>query len=151
MMSKMNNKFDKYWGNCNLLMALAPMLDTRYKMNLIKFCFPLIYPEPEASMNIDNVLSVLHELYEVYVASHNSSIMQLQQSVQENSRSTSGSTRVAAVKKSNDRSIFMEHIRSNDVVRPTKTDFDVYLEDDVYRRKKDDNGEDIDAKFEAFA
>jgi hypothetical protein len=79
MMSKMSNKFEKYWGNCNLLMALAVVLDPKYKMKLIKFCFPLICLEPEASMNIDNVHSVLHELYKVYVVSHNSSVMQLQQ------------------------------------------------------------------------
>jgi len=131
VVSKMSNKFEKYWGSCNLLMALAAVLDSRYKMKFIKFCFPLIYPEPEASINIDNVISALHELYEVCVASHNSPIMHLQ-SAQENSHSTSGSTRVAAVKKSTSRSIFMEYIRSNDVVRPTKTDLDVYLEDDVY-------------------
>jgi hypothetical protein len=151
MASKMSNKFEKYWDNCNSLMALAAMLDSRYKMKLIKFCFPLIYLEPKASMNIDNVISVLHELYKVYVASHNSSIMQLQQSAQENLCSTSGSTRVAAVKKSIGQSIFMEHIRSNDVVWPTKTDSDVYLEDDVYICEKDVNGEDIDAEFEALA
>jgi hypothetical protein len=132
-------------------MALAAVLDPRYKMKLIKFCFPLIYSKLEASMNIDNVLSVLHELYEVYLVSHNSSVMQLQQSVQENSHSTSGSTRVAAIKKSTGRSIFMEHIRSNDVVRPTKTNLDVYLEEDVYICEKDVNGEDIDAEFEALA
>lgn len=79
MVSKMSNKFEKYWGNCNLLMALATVLDPRYKMKLIKFCFPLIYLKPEASMNIDNVHSVLYELYEVYIASHNSFVMQLQQ------------------------------------------------------------------------
>jgi hypothetical protein len=50
-------------------------------------------------MNIGNVLSVLHELYEVYVSAHNSSILQLQQSAQENSRST----RVAVVKAPTDR------------------------------------------------
>jgi hypothetical protein len=83
MTSKISKRFEKYWGNCNLLMALATVLDSRYKMKLIKFCFPLIYPELEASMNIDNVLSVLLELYEVYVVSHNSYVMQLQQSVQE--------------------------------------------------------------------
>jgi hypothetical protein len=42
---------------------------------LINFFFPLIYLEPEAFMNIGNVLSVLHELYEVYVSAHNSSIL----------------------------------------------------------------------------
>jgi len=45
----------------------------------------------------------------------------------------------------------MEHIRSNNVVRPTKTDLDVYLEVDIYICEKDVNGEDIDAEFEALA
>lgn len=147
----MSNKFEKYWGNCNLLMVLAAVLDPRYKMKLIKFCFPLIYPEPEASMNIDNVHSILHELYEVYVTFHNSSVMQLQQIAQKNSRSTSGSTRVAAVKAPIGRSRFLQHVRWNDVVRPAKTDFDVYLEDDIYICENDVYEEDIDADFEALA
>jgi hypothetical protein len=151
MVSKMSNKFEKYWGNCNLLMALAAVLDPRYKMKLIKFCFPLIYPEPEASMNIDNVYSVLHELYEVYVTSHNSSVMQLQQIAQENSRFTSGSTGVATVKAPIGRSRFLQHVRCNDVVRLAKTDLDVYLEEDVYICENDVNGEDIEAEFEALA
>jgi hypothetical protein len=60
--------------------ALATVLDPRFKMKLINFCFRLIYPKPEASKNIDNAMSVLHEFYEVYVSTHNSSILQLQQS-----------------------------------------------------------------------
>jgi hypothetical protein len=63
MASKVTLKFDKYWGECNLLMSIAAVLDPRYKMKLINFCFPFIYPEPESSMHIENVLSILHELY----------------------------------------------------------------------------------------
>jgi hypothetical protein len=44
MASKIAQKFDKYWGECNLLMSLAAALDPRYKMKLINFCFPFIYP-----------------------------------------------------------------------------------------------------------
>jgi hypothetical protein len=88
-------------------------------------------------MNIGNVLSVLHELY---VSAHNSSVLQLQQSAHENSRSTSSSTRVAVVKAPTDRSRFLEHVRSNGVVRPAKTYLNVHLEDDVYICEKDVNG-----------
>ena len=42
MTTKMNEKFAKYWGECNLLMAIGAVLDPRYKMQLIKFCFPHI-------------------------------------------------------------------------------------------------------------
>jgi hypothetical protein len=43
MAYKMKIKFDKYWGECNLLMSVATILDQRCKMLLIKFCFPIIY------------------------------------------------------------------------------------------------------------
>ena len=32
MTTKMNKKFAKYWGVCNLLMAIGAVLDPRYKM-----------------------------------------------------------------------------------------------------------------------
>jgi hypothetical protein len=65
----------------HLLIAKTAILNLRYKMKLIQFCFPLIHPLDEANDHINNVLSVLHELYEVYVLEHNSSVMQ--QSAQE--------------------------------------------------------------------
>jgi len=67
MAEKMAQKFEKYWGECNLLMSIAAVLDPRYKMKLINFCFPLIYPNSEYPQHIQNVLAVLHELFEVYV------------------------------------------------------------------------------------
>ncbi|XP_038983217.1 zinc finger BED domain-containing protein RICESLEEPER 2-like [Phoenix dactylifera] len=39
MTRRMNEKFEKYWGDCNLLMAIGAVLDPRYKMQLIVFCF----------------------------------------------------------------------------------------------------------------
>jgi len=64
---KMAQKFDKYWGECNWLMSIVAVLDLRYKMKLINFCFPLIYPDSEYPQHIQNVLAVLQELFEVYV------------------------------------------------------------------------------------
>lgn len=43
MTFKMKEKFDKYWGECNILMAVASILDPRYKMQLVIFCFPKIF------------------------------------------------------------------------------------------------------------
>ncbi|XP_061349869.1 zinc finger BED domain-containing protein RICESLEEPER 2-like [Gastrolobium bilobum] len=39
----MKDKFDKYWGECNMLMAVASVLDPRCKFHVVKICFPLIY------------------------------------------------------------------------------------------------------------
>lgn len=38
MVGKMNLKFEKYWGECNLLISIAAVLDPRCKMKLIEFC-----------------------------------------------------------------------------------------------------------------
>ena len=57
----MSDKFDKYWGESNMLMALAAVLDPRYKMKLIRFCFPIIYPFDTTNERIKGVENVLKE------------------------------------------------------------------------------------------
>jgi hypothetical protein len=67
MTCKMSTKFQKHWGECNLLMSIAVVLDPRNKMTMIRFCFPIIYQELEATANVDRILSVLNEFYVEYV------------------------------------------------------------------------------------
>jgi hypothetical protein len=52
MAQQMKAKFDKYWSECNLLMTFAAILDPRFKMVFIRFCFPKIYQKAEATKNI---------------------------------------------------------------------------------------------------
>lgn len=40
MIEKMKDKFDKYWGECNLLISIAIVLDRRNEMQLIEYYFP---------------------------------------------------------------------------------------------------------------
>ncbi|KAK3024681.1 hypothetical protein RJ639_043203 [Escallonia herrerae] len=70
MAMKMKEKFDKYWGECNLLMAIVDVLDPRYKMTFIKFCFPKIYNEVELKKNNELVSGSLLEVYKEYVLNH---------------------------------------------------------------------------------
>jgi hypothetical protein len=76
------------------------------------------------------VLRVLHELYEVYVSAHNSSILQ-QQVVAEVSSSSSVASVTEEISDGG-RSRFREHCRSSDIIRLLKTDLDIYLEEDVF-------------------
>ncbi|KAG5531867.1 hypothetical protein RHGRI_026468 [Rhododendron griersonianum] len=69
MALKMKVKFDKYWGECNLVMALGAALDPRYKLVLIRFCFPEIYGD-KADQNIAMVRKSLYDLYDEYVVMH---------------------------------------------------------------------------------
>ncbi|XP_047339847.1 zinc finger BED domain-containing protein DAYSLEEPER-like [Impatiens glandulifera] len=50
--SKMKNKFDTYWGDCNLLMAIAAVFNPTKKMLAVEFCFPKLYSELDASKHI---------------------------------------------------------------------------------------------------
>jgi hypothetical protein len=45
MASVMEEKFNKYWGDCNLLMFLAVVLDLRFKTKFINFRFSMIYKD----------------------------------------------------------------------------------------------------------
>ncbi|KAK4415151.1 Zinc finger BED domain-containing protein RICESLEEPER 1 [Sesamum alatum] len=43
MVARMKVKFDKYWGETNLLMSIAAVLDPRCKLRALEFCFPRLY------------------------------------------------------------------------------------------------------------
>lgn len=69
MAKPMKMKFDKYWGDCNLLMAIASVLDPRCKFHSVCICFPKIYKSKEVSdENIKKVRRSLELLYDEYVA-----------------------------------------------------------------------------------
>ena len=68
MVRRMKTKFDKYWGECNLILAVAAILDPRQKMRVVDFTYPQMYLPSEASHNISTIRRVLFELYDEYVA-----------------------------------------------------------------------------------
>jgi hypothetical protein len=49
------------------------------------------------------------------------------------------------------RSMYQDHVRTTNVIRPIKSDLNIYLEEDVYIGDKYDGGEDIDNEFKALA
>ncbi|XP_072971108.1 zinc finger BED domain-containing protein RICESLEEPER 2-like [Typha angustifolia] len=66
MAIEMRKKFDKYWKECDMLLAVAVVLDPRYKMKLINFCFPKIYCFAEAQINMQRIHRVLYTIFESY-------------------------------------------------------------------------------------
>lgn len=65
----MKSKFDKYWGDCNLLMSIGSILDPRCKMRVLEFTFPRLYSTGDAQHNIINVRRVLYDIYTEYAES----------------------------------------------------------------------------------
>ncbi|KAG2674671.1 hypothetical protein I3760_13G148200 [Carya illinoinensis] len=139
MVVKINTKFNKYWGGCNVLMAVAAILDPRFNMMLVQFCFSIIYSKHEVTRNIDTVLRILYELYDEYA--ENYSLPNVKSSGRENAQdrgsSWRGSINVVGKNVMSGKSMFESFVRRNDTIRPVKFDLDVYLEECFYICSKD--------------
>lgn len=64
---EMHEKFDKYWKDCSLVMAIAVVMDPRFKMKLVEFSFTKIYGD-DAERYIKVVNDGIHDLFLDYVA-----------------------------------------------------------------------------------
>ncbi|CAH1416954.1 unnamed protein product [Lactuca virosa] len=125
MVTKMKEKFDKYWGECHLVMAIASVLDPRFKMKLVEFSFPTIYSNAEK--NIEEVKKALYEMYEEYLEIHDASVREAATPANgcggnEVSKTTSLGSGWEA---------FGEFIKNTDLERPEKSELDMYLEEDI--------------------
>uniref|UniRef100_A0A5B7B8J3 Putative zinc finger BED domain-containing protein DAYSLEEPER n=1 Tax=Davidia involucrata TaxID=16924 RepID=A0A5B7B8J3_DAVIN len=63
----MQEKFDKYWKDCCLVLSIAVVMDPRFKMKLVEFSFSKIYGD-DAATYIKIVDEGIHELFLEYVA-----------------------------------------------------------------------------------
>lgn len=62
---KMKNKFDKYWSKCGPALAIAAILDPRFKMKLVEYYYKQIY-DSEAQDRIREVSEGVRELFNEY-------------------------------------------------------------------------------------
>ncbi|XP_044472032.1 zinc finger BED domain-containing protein DAYSLEEPER-like [Mangifera indica] len=63
----MLEKIDKYWKDCCLVLAIAVVMDPRFKMKLVEFSFTKLYGV-DAPTYIKIVDDGIHELFQEYVA-----------------------------------------------------------------------------------
>ena len=69
MATKMESKFDKYWGKedkINHLLYVAVVLDPRKKLRFLKFCFSEIYGNEVADEMVELARGSLVKLYDYY-------------------------------------------------------------------------------------
>ncbi|KAK6158982.1 hypothetical protein DH2020_006296 [Rehmannia glutinosa] len=125
---RMREKFDKYWGDCNLLMAMGAVFDPRYKMKLVEFCYSKIYPVSKAREEIELVLSSLHKLYVEYVANCASNSVKLNDVNSFVTNVDGGRTKG----KSKGRTEFELWAQKLDTIVPNKSELDIYLEEGLY-------------------
>ncbi|XP_074360713.1 zinc finger BED domain-containing protein RICESLEEPER 2-like [Apium graveolens] len=141
MTLKMKDKFEKYWGECNLIMSIAYVLDLRYKLQLAIFCFPKIYlTEYEANRNVEMVKRCLYELYEHYVK--NLVGQKFGGSNGSNNEASSSKVVSSGTNVTKSRAEFDDWAQGFDQISPQKSELDVYLEEGRYICKP---GETFDA------
>uniref|UniRef100_A0A803MPJ3 hAT-like transposase RNase-H fold domain-containing protein n=1 Tax=Chenopodium quinoa TaxID=63459 RepID=A0A803MPJ3_CHEQI len=66
MVLPMLEKFDKYWSEYNIYLACAAILDPRFKLKFVEYCFDKIYGLDEAMYKVEKVLNTLRSLYNEY-------------------------------------------------------------------------------------
>ncbi|XP_031247634.1 zinc finger BED domain-containing protein RICESLEEPER 2-like [Pistacia vera] len=127
MVGKMKEKFDKYWGECNFVMAIAAVLDPRMKMRMLQLAYPQMYPAEEAQGKIDEVQATLYEIYEQYAVKTQPAnseppveISKVQRDNVQRSKRTS--------------SWFFQFFRTTETVQHEKSELDRYLEENVMGR-----------------
>ncbi|KAK9741429.1 hypothetical protein RND81_03G105100 [Saponaria officinalis] len=131
LIRNMKQRFDKYWGECNLLMALGAILDPRYKMRGVEYVFGRMYALVEARGYISLIREALYALYFKYADDFKSSSDGGHRENIQHNVSVSGST-------SNDNDddfgcydVF-NYLRSTSTQEGGKSELDIYLEEGTY-------------------
>ena len=69
MAKKMKAKFDKYWGKMekvNMLMVIATVLDRRFKLRYVTFCYAELYGSAMVEVFTTKVNDLLKRIYDEY-------------------------------------------------------------------------------------
>ncbi|GMI86444.1 hypothetical protein HRI_002313700 [Hibiscus trionum] len=73
MVENMKEIFNKYWGECNLLMEIASVMDPRLKMRAVEIAFPKMFPSHLVKENISKVKDIMCQLFDEYMRMYSSS------------------------------------------------------------------------------
>jgi hypothetical protein len=69
LLVEIKGKFDRYWSDYSIILSCAAVLDPRYKMDIVRFCYTKLYAPEDAERRIHEVRTTLQSLFEEYRAS----------------------------------------------------------------------------------
>ncbi|KAM0906831.1 hypothetical protein ACQ4PT_016531 [Festuca glaucescens] len=128
MSEEMKKKFDKYWSDVHGLMAIATVLDPRYKLHMLQALYGSLYGPEAACTEVARVKVMLRELLVEYQDDSSAA-------------TTSGASAEPAVKQGEDEvfDIFDQYMSSQPAVSAmlVHTELDLYLEEPTLPRTKD--------------
>ena len=65
VVSTMLENFNKYWSGCHIVMAVATVLDPRYKIKILEFYFPIMYGS-KALSEIGKIRQICYDFLSEY-------------------------------------------------------------------------------------
>lgn len=131
---KMKSKFDEYWKKCNLALAIAAILDPRFKMKLVEYYYSKIYGS-NATIHIDAISESMKALFNEHAIC--SPLASLDQGL---SWQVGGNGRPTAGNYSRDRLVgFDKFLHETSQSQSVKSDLDKYLEEPLFPRNVDFN------------
>ncbi|KAL6560489.1 hypothetical protein OROGR_004048 [Orobanche gracilis] len=124
-------KFDKYWGETNLIMSIGAVMDPRFKMKLPTFCFPTLYPVAgESEKNLTYLLNSLAELYQEYYQKDRKANIESNESGQVSS--SNANFIIEHNEKPQGINEYESFIReTGGIVEPTKSELEEYLSEKI--------------------
>ncbi|XP_028116569.1 zinc finger BED domain-containing protein RICESLEEPER 2-like [Camellia sinensis] len=132
MAGPMRVKFQKYWEECYLVLAIAVVLDPRFKMDLVEYYFGLIYGA-DANKHIQRVRNGFVDLFYEYRSDSSDSMSSIAL-VSENS-SSSGSQLLVGSSKQESLATFhawYAQERASNIHAYQKSEVEQYLEELVF-------------------
>lgn len=127
--ARMRSKFEEYWEKCGLSLAVAAMLDPRFKMKLVEYYYAQIYGSG-APNRIDEVFESVKALYN----EHSICLASLDQGMAWQEGGSSGCL-TGSSRDSRDRLMgFDKFLHETSQSEGTKSDLDKYLEEPLFPR-----------------
>ena len=123
MANAMLDKFAKYWEEKNNVMALATILDPRWKMRFVAFCFEEIYGEVKGAEEIEDIRKELYSIYDTCDAEYKKS-----KSGAEGSDGRSSSVQSGTTTSTSRTSLFRRHLQAT-TTEASKSELNRYLDE----------------------
>jgi hypothetical protein len=123
MGNAMIEKFNKYWEEKNNVMVIATILDPRYKMRFIEWCFEKLFDGDLVVFELDDVRCELEKLYEDFEVQYRETKDAQNRSNASSSLSIKGSCSLPSA--SSEFQSFLSSTQSN----PSKSELLIYLEE----------------------
>ncbi|KAJ8754998.1 hypothetical protein K2173_015510 [Erythroxylum novogranatense] len=82
MARQMKPKFDKYWDSYSIVLAIAAILDPRFKFPFVEFCYKRLGAHWDPYRKLEIVRREMYKLFEAYEVQHSSKVTMAHSSIE---------------------------------------------------------------------